>query len=306
MTWLSTRVETSHGVDPDQYEPGVPLADQPRVHHVDLSLDTVVVRGSYALTERVALEVQVPLRSVETRAAFEDETGAIRSEFTSIHHRNETIEGIGDVSLAGRFRLIASEGRSASASPGAASEETTVPARPWLLDLVVGVRAPTGRTEKDPFDRGSRGLEHQHVFFGSGTWNPELRLEYHRSGQRFASYGWVGGSGALTDNDKGYRRGFGGSAGLGLSSSLGTARTSFQAQVEVEHSEPSRWESGNARNSGRTDLILAVGVAQRLTDQWILQAQVRVPQNLSAVGGTLEPDVIVMAGASVGLRLGRR
>lgn len=294
--WLGTRVATSHEVEPEQFEPGVPLELQPRTHHVDLTMNTAVVRGSLALTRRVALEVELPLRRVATEAAFEDARGRVRSDFTSIHHRNENVSGVGDVGISTRVRLWPG-GRGLV---GAEADGST-PSR-WLLDLVVGVTAPTGGVEDDPFARGELGLEHQHVFFGSGTWNPLLQAEAHRRGRLASFYGWLGGSTALTENNRGYRRGFSGSTGLGLSSNFGFTRISFQGQVEVEHSEPSRWQSRAARNSGRTDLVVALGSAYQLRDDWIVRAQLRLPENVSSSSGTLEPDVVILVGASYSLR----
>ncbi len=314
-------MSTAHGVEPSQYEPGVPLADQPRVHHVDLELNTLGTRMSYALTRRVALELEASVRSVKTDAAFEDVNGVLREDLRSIHHRDETIDGFGDVVVSSRWRLSrfsdhglptddASrtplvEGADSSTDVPSAETPTEIPtenpapgARRWLADLVVGISIPTGGTEEDPFTRGEQGLEHQHVFFGSGTWDPSLRLELYRSGVRANLYSWLGGSGALGANSKGYRAGFSGSAGAGVSTTFGLTKMSFQAQLEVQHAEPSTWGSDDARNSGRTDLIAGLGAAYELRDGLVLRAQIQIPENIEAQGGVLEPRAVALVGLS--------
>lgn len=270
-------------MEEEQFEPDTELENQPRVHHVGLELNSILLRSSLALSRRVALEVDVPLRSVKTDAAFEDATGALRQDFGSIHHRAETVSGIGDISLSARLRLATS------------SDSNT---KPWLLDLIGGISFPTGGTEEDPFDRGASGLEHQHVFFGSGTFDPQLRLQFYRTSPRFSTFAWLGGTAALEENDKGYQRGISGSAGFGVSSSFGLQRTSFQGQLEVQHTEPSQWRSQDARNSGRTDLVLALGASYQADDSWVFISQLRLPENLSARGGTLEANVVFSAGVS--------
>ncbi len=257
---------------------------------MDLQLNTLVTRVSYALTRRIALELEAPVRSVKTRAAFEDARGTLRDDFSSIHHRNQTIDGIGDLTLATRWRV----------SPVSAAAEPTSGSTPrrWLADLVIGVSVPTGKTEEDPFALGAQGLEHEHVFFGSGTVDPSLRLELHRSGQRADIYSWAGGSAALKSNSKGYRRGLSGSAGIGASTTFGMLRTSFQVQLELQYAEPSRWRSQAARNSGGTDVVAALGIAHRLLGGLVLRGQLRIPKNIAAKSGVLEPKTVALLGLS--------
>ncbi len=290
FTWIGSSIDTQHDVAPSQYEPGIPLEDQPRVHYVDLQLNTLISRLSYSVTRRLALELEVPLRSVQTDAAFEDVNGVLREDFTSIHHRDETVDGVGDVVLASRWRL--SQGASRSSDSEDASP------RRWLADLVTGISIPTGGTEEDPFLRGSLGLEHQHVFFGSGTWDPTVRLELYRRGDRANVYTWIGGSSALSTNSKGYRRGFSGSAGAGSSTRFGLARWSFQAQLELQHSEPSTWRSQAALNSGRTDLVAGLGAAYELQQGLTLRGQLQLPENVSSRTGVLEPSTVALFGVS--------
>jgi hypothetical protein len=38
---------------------------------------------------------------------------------------------------------------------------------------------PVGRTEEDPWALGSLGLPHQHIQFGTGTFDPVVRLDYY-------------------------------------------------------------------------------------------------------------------------------
>ena len=78
----------------------------------------------------------------------------------NIHHRDETYHGFSD------FNLLFSHRR-----------------RDILRDsdrLVasVGSSIPIGKTEENPFALGDAGLEHLHIQFGTGTFNPLAELHY--------------------------------------------------------------------------------------------------------------------------------
>ena len=98
------------------------------------------------------LESVGSLRHVTTRIRFEDlDRRPIVVPDGDIHHRNETLLGPGDP------WLMAVTGRRMGA---------------WSAAVRGGVTIPLGRTEENPFELGRRGLPHQHIQFGTGTWDP--------------------------------------------------------------------------------------------------------------------------------------
>jgi hypothetical protein len=100
----------------------------------------------------LGVEAVVALRGVRTRIRFEDvRHQPIVVPNGSIHHRNETLSGPGDPwLLLHRAQVLGA----------------------WTLAARGGVSVPLGRTEPNPFDLGRRGLPHQHIQFGTGTWDP--------------------------------------------------------------------------------------------------------------------------------------
>ncbi len=220
-------------------------------------------------------------------AAFEDAGGQLLAGFESIHHRTETISGLGDLRLLARYRWL---------RPEAGTEG-------WVVDLAGGVSIPTGDTEPDPFALGEEGHEHQHIFFGSGTLDPIVAVSAYRRRGTLQTAGWLRLQASLDESSHGFRAGERLSFGFGINPSFGLTSWSFLAQVEVYHEEPSRWADRDARNSGRTDLLANVGVFWTPSRDLNLHAIVRLPENLDAKGGQLELSPMLLLGASYSFNL---
>lgn len=280
FNWMGTRVSAGHSVDPDQYEPGIPPEDQASEHLVDLTIQEVAARFSLGLTERWALDVALPLRDVEIEAAFKGSQGQPLPDFVSIHHRNETISGMGDASVSGRYRW------------------KPLNLTGWFFDLSAGLSLPTGNTEEDPFERGSRGLRHQHLFFGSGTVDPILAITGVRQSKVAPAVGWLRVKAALDENSEGYQAVEQVSSGLAVNPAFGFEKWSFTGQVEFFREGPSRWGGRDARNSGRTDLLANLGASWTPSPDWTLQVVARLPWNLEARGGQLELEPILSFGVT--------
>jgi hypothetical protein len=280
IDWMSSGLDAGHTVDPDQFEPGIADEEQAHAHLVSLDLSEVTARFSLGLTERWALDVAAPFREVRVSADFEDEEGRRMPEFESIHHRDETISGMGDLSVVGRYRW------------------KPLNVVGWVFDLAAGVSLPTGDIEEDPFARGAEGLAHQHIFFGSGTVDPIASLSGYRRSDVAPLVGWLRLSAPFEANSKGYQAGERVSTGVGVSPSFGLERWSFVGQLELFHEEPSEWSGREARNSGRTDIVANIGGFWSPSADWTVQVMARVPDNLDARGGQLDLEPILTFGVT--------
>lgn len=286
---MATAIDAAHAVEEDQLEPHVPLEEQARFHALGLDLVDLTLVARVGLSARTGLELEIPYREVRIDAKFLDDEGGLLKDFESIHHRSETVSGLADLKLLGRFRLL---------RPGTEGEEG------WILDALGGVTFPTGEIEPDPFVLGELGHEHQHVFFGTGTYDPIVGLEAHSSGGDLRAAGWLKLRTSLYENSFGYRAGAQASAGFGLSPSFGLEAWSFLAQLEAYHEEPSRWDDRNARNSGRTDLVGNLGVSWAPSPHWNLHALLKFPKNVQAKGGQLELSPMISVGVTHSWHLG--
>jgi hypothetical protein len=279
----ATRVQASHYVDPDQYEPDVPIDGQSDRHAQTFVLVNANFALSYVLTERLQIQVRIPVKMADVSARFLDKNGETLPEFTSIHHRTETLVGLGDIHLSGRYRLLMAE-----------------PERPYRMDLVVGVNVPTGNIEPNPFELGRQGLGHQHIFFGTGTFDPRIGIDLERGFD-----GWSLGldttwSASLYPNKYDYRGPSILLTSVSATSAFGLKDWHFQMGGELFKEYPAQWSDEPAKNSGRLDLSPVLGTTWRSEAGVSLSIIVKRPFILSTTGSQLEVPFILNLGGSYG------
>lgn len=241
------------------------------------------------ITSWLNVSVNLPVRFVQSTAAFKDSKGQLLENYKSIHHRNEVLVGLGDPTLRLGFQPI----------PLKASTS-------WFLELGVGVSFPLGRTEADPYQAGREGREHQHIMFGTGTFDPlgYLMLGYLLSKVQVYVQGNVKGS--LYPNSFNFQEGVQLQTSFTAESSFGLKTWSFMAQFSFQHQTPGLW-SGQVSDpdglGGRTDLLLSTGVFWRPNPQWQLSARFSFPINLNHTGGELSQPVVLGVGLNYQFQL---
>lgn len=242
----------------------------------------LAVSARWAFVDRFALELTVPLRMVHLRAHYETPSG---EEFqpldAGVHHRDETLVGLGDLGLGVRGALLA--GR-------------------WWLTVMPGLTLPTGRTQPDPYALGDLGERHQHVQFGTGTFNPTLKFDATRGLPKAQISFYAVGSAALYENRQGFRSAprvtLGGIVGYKAPRIL----ASFLTEASFEGSD--QW-SGQVRQDGligRQELRVGAQLMGRIGGT-TLSGAIRVPLYRHLVEGDeptgeLRSPVTVSLGAS--------
>ncbi len=253
------------------------LHDQ-RIYPVEFRLT-----GEYGLSKMFGVEAQLPFRSVTTTIKYKTPAGAPYEPLDpGVHHRDETVAGIADPWLLLRI--------------GGNVAKTWIAVRP-------GVSLPLGRTEENPFELGDRGLRHQHIQLGSGTFDPLLVLEASRSFDDLMLQVFAQAQRPLYENRHGYRaptRLYGGtSLGMKLAGEL-----SGSLGIEALHESAEEWDGKRRQdgNLGRTEILGAV-TANYTIDKTELTLGVRIPfwRNI-VVGdeppGTLSSPLTVSLGVS--------
>jgi len=112
----------------------------------------VLLRVPYAVkSQDASIEEIDPTSPTEKQAILANQ---------NIHHRDEVYRGFADVSLLLSHRRfgILRDGDHLVAS--------------------LGTSIPIGKTEEDPFELRDAGLEHLHIQFGTGTFNPLAEVHY--------------------------------------------------------------------------------------------------------------------------------
>jgi hypothetical protein len=216
-------------------------AEAPQLHDQRFYLVELRPILALGLTNVFAAELQIPVRAVRTTIQFRRLDGTpFEPDYANIHHRNETLGGIGDPWLLGRVTGVFGK-------LGIASR--------------AGVGLPVGKTEPDPFAFGRAGLPHQHIQFGTGTLYPVFALDasFTAGRTRLAGYGQALFS--LYENGYGYRPGNRYSGGVSAEVEvLPKLRVSLGGDLLNE--QPERWgglvqQDGNV---GRTDLLVGGAV----------------------------------------------
>ena len=251
----------------------------PIFHEQDLTISEIAFVTEAGLTRGLGMEAVVPLRWVRTRIRFEDlEHEPIVVPNGSIHHRNETLSGPGDPWLL----LHGARGLGA-----------------WTMAARGGVSIPLGRTEPNPFELGRRGLAHQHIQFGTGTWDPVVGLA---AGRRLGQVGLtVNGLAHLVfaTNKHGYQAGDRFYASAALDRRIaGAWRGSAGLDLAREQTETWDGRIEMEGNLGRTDLLASIGVTRPLGRAGSFHVTAKIPLVTRATGAQVRYPVIIAVGVS--------
>jgi hypothetical protein len=216
------------------------------------------------------------LRHVTGRIRFEDlDRRPIVVPDGDIHHRNETLVGPGDP------WLMAVAGRRIG---------------PWSAALRGGVTIPLGRTEPNPFELGRRGLPHQHIQFGTGTWDPLAGATVGRRFGEVMAMASVLARLPVSENSHGYR------AGRRVSVTTSADRRiagPWRAQAGLDYSREmaETWDGRieEEGNLGRSDLLLSAGLARQFGTR-ALSLTAKVPLRTQSNGVQIDYPAIVVVG----------
>jgi hypothetical protein len=286
LSLATTFMHAEHDVLSIQREPGLALEDQPSRHALDAVMLMANLDAQIGLHRRFAVEASLPVRANRIRASFFDADGNELEGIDSIHHRDETIAGLADMMLGGRIGLVIPQDVAR-----------------WNLDLRLAVAQPTGRVEPDPFSLSAGGIDHQHIFFGNGTFDPVVGLETRVLFDRWRLTGWMSSRLPVARNDYDYLGSRTVAAGVGVQSSFGLERWTFLAQPEIYWESPATWSQLPARNSGRTSLLATVGAFVSPADGWQLHAMASVPYYTTTINGDLRWPFLGVLGFSYSFSL---
>ena len=164
MRWFDAQgghLETK-GISADRKVIDVPL----HRHHVKLNIFRIDIGLKYRLSSQWVLEANMPYETKIQEATIEEIDPVTDAQRKAIarnrdnHHRDETYIGLADSDIFLGYRM---RGRLVKND---------------FLMARFGTTIPFGKTEEDPWKLGDAGLEHLHIQFGTGTFNPIADLHY--------------------------------------------------------------------------------------------------------------------------------
>ena len=234
-------------------------------HHVALSTYRIDVGLQYLLSDRWSLQATVPYAVRDQEASIEwidpvspeDRQAILRSR--DIHHRNETYTGFSDVDLLLGYKVR-----------GFFKTDDALSAR-------LGTTIPIGKTEENPWELGDTGIEHLHIQFGTGTFNPIASLQYNLPLYRgLTMTASARGMFPFYENSKAYR----GSAELGWTAGF-TYRLfdwfSFSGNYLGFYQSSAAWVGERDINTGLRYSMAAFGMSLATLDGISVSANVMFP-----------------------------
>jgi hypothetical protein len=175
-----------------------------------------------------------------------------------VHHRTATYRGFGDATLLGRRRWA-----------NRFREDD-------LFSVAFGVTTPIGRTEENPYLLGEQGVEHLHIQFGTGTFDPVLEATYAFRVTPSATAGaYAAGRFPLYENARGFRAPFDASIGVSASHAL-SDRIIARAEVGAYYQSYGAWNGVRDPNTGLFSTSALAG-ASAAFERFVLGVDVRVP-----------------------------
>ena len=192
----------------------------PHEHRVRVGITHYELITQYGLREGMQLALRLPYDVKSMRVGYTTLDGApFTPPYGDIHHRTETLSGIGDPSLSVEM------------------------ARGPII-FSAGLTFPVGRIEPDPMMLGMRGIAHQHMQFGTGTFQPILSAQW--SDYRWSAYAEARLS--LYENREGLR-----SPHLfvwSVGPSFDAGRFSIEPRLAGQYQTVGRWNGVVDENSG--------------------------------------------------------
>ena len=219
-------------------------------HVVEMDFTRIQAQLDYRLTEPWGITFRLPYDIKDRSASIEliDPATALEQEqmqdLLDLHHTNEVLTGFGDASLLATWHAhdLAKEGD--------------------LFSLALGTSIPIGQTEHDPYEAGSAAEAHEHVQFGTGTFDPLLETYYTRSLESWNLSLFAIARLPVYESSKDYRGSRTTTLGLNAMRPIGGTYAASAALIYQREGFAHWAESGRDVNTGFSATSLKLGVSR--------------------------------------------
>jgi hypothetical protein len=232
--------------------------EPPQQHHTRLWIGELRLFAEHGLRPGIAVQAIAPFRTIVTRTRYTDLAGnPITLDYPSIHHHDETLAGPGDVQVLLHFARALGAARAG---------------------LRLGVSLPVGVVHDNPYVLGAMGLPHEHIQFGTGTFDPVAGADLGRVWRRWSLTGFGQAQVPLYQGPKGYQAGARAVAGVTASAWRAAGGISARIGVLGLHENAERWDGvvpTEDGNQGRTDLYVGPGLTLPIGHDWSVSVDAR-------------------------------
>jgi hypothetical protein len=189
--------------------------------------------------------------------------------------------GLGDVSLYGTVYLRGQSPHS------------------WWISSRLGFTIPSGNILADPNEASEEDASHEHIFFGSGTFDPRLLLS---AGYRISDWTLQANAHYQTSlyaNRHEYRAGTQLGGGLSVHSRFGLERWSFGLRGDGFYGTAAEWTGSGSKDlfSGKSGVLLGVETSYE-SSGWELSLGLDRPFITATVDGEFEVPAILRFGTA--------
>ena len=154
-------------------------------HVIRLALFHSELEADYGATDKLTLTLKLPYDIKDQHVSYTTLSGQpYVPPYGDIHHRTETLRGVGDAELKALFPL----------GPN--------------LQIGAGLSIPLGHTVPNPIVLGREGKTHEHIQFGTGTFDPLISVLWIQPLPGFGGLSMVAAADAqvpLYQNSQGFR-----------------------------------------------------------------------------------------------------
>lgn len=247
------------------------------VHDQDVAFGELRASAEYVPIDGLGVTLSVPVRAMTSDITYRDRDGnVIEPDVPDTHHRDESLAGVGDATV-GVHTIYGPIG------------------------VRVGLSVPLGRTEHNPFTPIAQTMRHQHVQFGTGTFDPSIAVEFEHPFRRVRAGAWAMTQQVLYESGKGYQAGDRYAGGVSGVIHFGARAWTLQLGAELQKTTAERWDgvvNEDEGNAGRLDVLIGGSVARALTDKLAITGSVSVPVYTDVTGAQIEYPAII----GIGLR----
>ena len=261
-------------------------------HRVEMDLLRLQLTARRRLSEywtgwfRLPYDVKERAASIEPpEEATDDQIDDMQASM-QIHHPTATLRGFADASLLAAHR-----------ADGVFTDED-------VLILAAGTSIPLGRTERDPFELGGNGLAHEHVQFGTGTFDPILEAYYIRPlSDDLGLSAYATGRFPLYENDKQYFPPLQLTAGA-LINWRARERLQLHLGLNIFRQQGAEWDGVNDPDAGVESIELLAGANWSFGESSRLTLGLIVPLSqrpLEEAAERFERGIALTIGISAGI-----
>lgn len=280
-----TDYQASHDEDQGINSSGQVVSTPQHRHRVSLDFVRIELGMQYTFENDWDLWTRLPYDIKKRSAEVELVDAALTSEQADmqrnldLHHRDETLEGLSDMHV-----LLA-------------HSESDLIAKGDITIFAFGTSLPTGRTQEDPFVAGASGLPHEHMQFGTGTFDPLLELYYGCPiSTEFRGSAFGMGRFPFYENDKGYQGSTEVTLGLALSHAT-TDWLTLHASLSGFYQDHAHWNGTRDINSGIISTNWMIGAEFHTAQGMHTNLNVRFPisqRTLSNSGDSFEQGPVLL------------